>query len=304
MKIRKLVGVLLALVVMVSGGGLFYHLTRPATGASVHRAAASPKHTKQAAKPRATATTPRRTLTTRQKVRLTRQIKHDMRGVGGRWSVQVTRLTQPTVTLKTGNHTVKRQRAASTIKLYIMLTIFQQHQQGKLPLTATTRQALRRMIYNSDNAAANQLIATAGGLKSVNRVIRQHHFTQTVLGRHLMDTRALQRGHDNWTSVRDLSRFLTLLSQHRLLGKTADRQMLALLHHCRNHSKLPLRVTHAQVYNKTGEYPDLGVQNDAALFKTTSSQKIVIVVLSQGSRATRQYPAMNRLGRDLVHRLR
>ena len=231
-----------------------------------------------------------------------RQIKHDMRHVGGRWSVQVTRLGARPVNVTVGNRTVKRQRAASTIKLYIMLSIFQRVRQHRLTLTATTKTRLKRMIYNSDNVAANQLITTAGGLKAVNRVIRQHHFTQTTLGRHLMDTQALRRGHDNWTSVHDLTRFLTLLAQHRLLGATQDKRMLTLMRHCRNHSKLPKLVTHATVFNKTGEYPDLGVQNDAAYFKV-HGQRLTVVVLSQHSQAARQYPAMAQLGKHLVARL-
>ena len=235
---------------------------------------------------------------------LKKLINRDMRGVGGRWSVKVTRLGQQPLTVTTGNRAVKRQRAASTIKLFIMLTIFQKAQRHQLTVTAATRQQLQRMIYNSDNVAANQLIAKAGGLAAVNRVIAQHHFTQSHLGRHLMDTQALRRGHDNWTSVRDLTRFLTLTTQHRLLGATTDKQMLTLLRHCRNHSKLPLLVKNVTVYNKTGEYPDLGVQNDAALFKTPQGRKITVVVMSQSGNGQRQYPAMNHLGRDVVRALR
>lgn len=231
-----------------------------------------------------------------------RQVKHDMRHVGGRWSVQVTRLGAQPVNVTVGNHAVKRQRAASTIKLYIMLSIFQRVQRHQLKLTATTKARLKRMIYNSDNVAANQLIAQAGGLAAVNRVIRQHRFTQTTLGRHLMDTRALHRGHDNWTSVRDLTRFLTLLAQHRLLGTKQDKRMLTLMRHCRNHSKLPRLVTHATVFNKTGEYPDLGVQNDAAYFKT-HGRRIIVVAMSQSGHANRQYPALAQVGKHLVTRL-
>lgn len=241
--------------------------------------------------------------TAKRQRQLRRLIRRDLQGVGGRWSVRVTRSGSQPVQLTTGNQSVRRQRAASTIKLYIMLTIFQRAQRHRLRLTSATQDQLRRMIGNSDNEAANQLIATAGGLKAVNRVIRQYGFTQTTLGRHLMDVRALKNDHDNWTSVRDLTRFLTLLSRHRLLGGSADRQMLTLMRHCRNHSKLPLLVKNVTVYNKTGEYPDLGVQNDAALFRTSTGRWLTVVVLSQGGRSQRQYPAMNRLGRDVVQTL-
>lgn len=230
------------------------------------------------------------------------QVKHDLRHVGGRWSVQISRLGRHPVNVTVGNRQVGRQRAASTIKLYIMLSIFQRVKRHRLTLTSTVKHRLKRMIYNSDNVAANQLIKTAGGRAAVNRVIAQHHFGQTILGRRLMDVTALRHGHDNWTSTRDLTRFLTRLAQHRLLGKTQDKRMLRLLRHCRNHSKLPRLVKHATVYNKTGEYPALGVQNDAAYFNR-HGQKIIIVVLSQGSRPARQLPAMAQLGKHLVSQL-
>ncbi|GEO67123.1 serine hydrolase [Levilactobacillus spicheri] len=267
------------------------HATRPTSATSTKSPSQNPQPKQAAA------------ATAKSQRKLRRLIQRDLQGVGGRWSVRVTRNGAQPVQITTGNHPVRRQRAASTIKLYIMLTIFQRAQRHQLRLTSATHDQLRRMIGNSDNEAANQLIATAGGLKAVNRVIRQHGFTQTTLGRHLMDVRALKNGHDNWTSVRDLTRFLTLLAQHRLLGGSADRQMLTLMRHCRNHSKLPLLVKNVTVYNKTGEYPDLGVQNDAALFRTATGRWLTVVVLSQGGRSQRQYPAMNRLGRDVVQTL-
>lgn len=240
--------------------------------------------------------------TTSKATVIRRQVKHDLRHVRGRWSVQVTRLGRHPVNITVGNRKVGRQRAASTIKLYIMLSVFQRAKRHHLKLTPTVWMRLRRMIYNSDNVAANQLIRTVGGRAAVNRVIAQHHFNQTTLGRYLMDVTALRHGHDNWTSTRDLTRLMTQLAQHRLLGKTQDTRMLKLLRHCRNHSKLPRLVHHAIVYNKTGEYPALGVQNDAAYFRR-HGQKIIIVVLSQGSQASRQLPAMAELGKHVVNQL-
>jgi len=225
--------------------------------------------------------------------------KQDLKPMGGRWSVKVTRLGQRPVSVQTGHTKVGRQRAASTIKVYIMLAVYRRVQRHRFRLTAQNQRDLKLMIHNSDNAAANRLIQRAGGLRAVNQTIRAFHFKQTTLARHLLDTQALRRGHDNYTSVSDLTHFLTRVYQHRLLGRTYDRKMLTLLKGCRNHSKLPALVKRATVYNKTGEYPDKGVQNDAALFKTKHGV-YSIVVLAQSGNQYQQYRGMNHFGRDVV----
>lgn len=239
--------------------------------------------------------------TVAQPAAIKKLVKRDFRSVHGRWSVKVTRLGSP-VSVTTGNRHVQAQRSASTIKVYVMLTVFQRAQAHHLKLTRTVMGNLKRMIYYSDNAATNALIRKLGGFKRVNQTAKRFGFKHTHLRRYMLDTVALRRGHDNYTSVHDLTRFLTRTYQHRLLGKTYDRKMLALLHHCRNHSKLPKLVTHAKVYNKTGEFPAKGVQNDAALFKTKHGVYTVVVMAQQGQQYA-QYRAMNRLGRDVVHYL-
>ena len=225
--------------------------------------------------------------------------QRDLKSLGGRWSVKVTRLGRRKLTVQTGNQRMTRQRSASTIKVYVMLTIYRRVQQRKLRLTQQDQNDLKLMIHNSDNSAANRLIKRAGGFRGVNAAIKHYRFKQTVLQRYMLDTNALRWGRDNYTSVADLTRFLTLTYQHKLLGKAYDKKMLNLLKGCRNHSKLPYLVKHATVYNKTGEYPDKGVQNDAAIFKTKQGT-YSIVVMAQNGKQYQQYQGMNRLGRDVV----
>lgn len=245
------------------------------------------------------ATTARATTIAHEQAAIKRLIKRDMRPVHGRWSVKVTRVGDRSLAVTTGNQKVRSQRSASTIKVYVMLTIFRQVKNHHLKLTRAVKTDLARMIHNSDNAATNRLIRRLGGFKRVNQTMKKYGFNQSHLRRYMLDTRALRRGHDNYTSVKDLTRFLTLVSQNKLLGKTYDRKMMTLLHHCRNHSKLPKRVKQAAVYNKTGEFPAKGVQNDASLFKTKHGTYTVVVLAQQGNQY-QQYRAMNRLGHDTV----
>ncbi|WP_367295061.1 serine hydrolase [Levilactobacillus yonginensis] len=236
---------------------------------------------------------------TAQPATIQKMIKRDMRAAHGRWSVKVTRLGKQPLSVTTGNQRVRGQRSASTIKVFVMLTVFKRVQQHKLTLTAATKTDLKRMIHNSDNAATNRLIHKLGGFKRVNQTMKQYGFTHSHLRRYMMDTRALAKGHDNYTSVADLTQFLSETYRHQLLGKTYDNRMLTLLRHCRNHSKLPKLVKHATVFNKTGEYPDKGVQNDASLFRTKHGVYTIVVMAQQGNQA-QQYRGMNRLGRDVV----
>ncbi|RRK10380.1 serine hydrolase [Lactiplantibacillus garii] len=247
-------------------------------------------------------TTAQATSVKKEQTAIKKIIKRDLKPVGGKWSVKVTRLGKHPLSVRTGNQSITRQRSASTIKVFVMVTIFRRAKQHKLKLNSRDRQDLKLMIHNSDNAVANRLIRRAGGFKVVNQTIRHYHFKQTVLQRYMLDTHALRRGRDNYTSVNDLTRVLVNIYHHQLLGKTYDKQMLALLRGCRNHSKLPKLVKRATVYNKTGEYPDKGVQNDAAIFHTKRGT-YSIVVMAQSGRQWQQYRGMNRLGRDVVNYL-
>lgn len=229
-------------------------------------------------------------------------VHRDMKHVGGTWSVKVTKLSKPSIVVITGNHGVRTQRSASTIKVFIMLATYYQIQHHRLKTTAAIQSNLKRMIYYSDNTAANDLIRKVGGFKRVTRLARQFGFTHTHLRRFMLDNNALRHHRDNYTSVNDLTQFLTKAYEHQLLGKHYDKRMLQLLHGCQNHTKLPKLVKHAVVYNKTGELPVKGVQNDAALFKTRHGV-YTIVVMSEYGRQFYQYQAMNHLGRDVINYL-
>jgi beta-lactamase class A len=216
------------------------------------------------------------------------------------------------------------QRAASDIKLFIMATVFHQVAAGKLDLaknytmtaadkvggsgvmqgfapgtTVPLRQVVQYMMDDSDNVASNIMVAQVGGLAAVNAESKRIGATDTVMARKLMDTQALAAGHDNLTSVKDLGLLLTKLYQHRLVSPEADEQMLALLAQNKNHTKLPAQVTDAKVYNKTGEFGDYGVQNDAAIM-TNAHGTMVVVVLAQGGAEQAQIQAQSNFGVKLA----
>lgn len=221
--------------------------------------------------------------------------------------------------------TVNRsQSAASSIKLFILITAYAMEKAGTInlddsyTLTAsdkvggtgviqnmadgtklTYRDILRHMIVDSDNTGANIMIDKLGGFDPINAKIKSLGDTGTKLKRMMMDTDALDNGVDNMTSARDMGTTLKRLYNHQLVSKSADSEMLSILAANNDHDKLPQNLpSTAKVYNKTGEYDDYGIENDAAIIENAHGA-FVVVVLSENGHRDEQISAMNQLGEQL-----
>ncbi|RRK10768.1 serine hydrolase [Lactiplantibacillus garii] len=253
-----------------------------------------------------------------------RDVDKALTGMGGTTSVAVLPVTGSGQVVNNN----QSQRAASLIKLFILVTVYQRATDQELSLDdsyslqssdkvggtgtlqnlpngskLTYREITKRMIDESDNTAANIMIAAVGGMGNVNAEIKSLRLTDTKLERHLMDTAALKSGKDNYTSVKDVAKVLQRLYNHRLVSERADTQMLSVLKNNANHAKLPKNLpSDAVVYNKTGEYNAYGVQNDAAIIKN-SRGAFIAVVLSQDGKEASQVTAMNQLGAALYQTL-
>jgi len=216
------------------------------------------------------------------------------------------------------------QRSASAIKLYILVTAYAMDKEGLFDLnerhmvesdekvggtgvirelpdgtSLTYREILNDMITKSDNTGANIMIDALGGFTIINNKIKAIGAQDTKLQRKMMDTAALADGIDNETSAQDMGQTLKKLYNRELVSKTADDEMLNILANNQNHTKLPaLLPSQAKVYNKTGEFGDYGVQNDAAIIANDKGA-FVVVVLSQDGSEKQQVASMNQLGSAL-----
>ncbi|ATU69582.1 hypothetical protein CT113_04270 [Levilactobacillus brevis] len=237
--------------------------------------------------------------------------------IGGTNSVYVSPVnSEQSVVVNNGS-----QRSASSIKIYIMVTAYAMAKEGVFNLNDTHtltndekvggtgviqnmrvgtelsyREIIEYMIDDSDNTGANIMIDKLGGFQLINNKIKSMGATDTKLRRKMLDTKALDNGRDNTTSARDMGTTLKMIYNHHLVSREADDEMLAILRKNQNRTKLPNQLpSTATVYNKTGEYADYGVQNDAEIVRN-SQGAFVAVVLSEDGEETDQLAAMNKLG--------
>ena len=118
------------------------------------------------------------------------------------------------------------------------------------------------MVAVSDNAATNVLMGRVG-MQKVNAMLRAQGLTQTMLRRKMMDIAAAQRGDENVSTPRELTRVLELLSSGAILGQPATQALLEQLATGKD-SYIPRRLPpEVRVANKPGDLD--GVRVDAGI---------------------------------------
>lgn len=204
----------------------------------------------------------------------------------GTWSVYVCNLKKGTEGLIGGG----KMQAASLIKLYIMGTVYENYESlAQLHGKDNLDSYLRSMITVSDNDAANILVNWLGsgddanGMKMVNDFCREHGYTETSMGRLLLQS---NENGDNYTSVTDCGRFLKEIYQLNNGVATASSlshadSMYALLKQQQRVNKIPADLPEGvHVANKTGELSN--VENDAGIiYDTAQGIDLVVCFMSE-----------------------
>jgi beta-lactamase class A len=142
------------------------------------------------------------------------------------------------------------------------------------------RELCARMLYDSDNTAANMLIDYLGGFAVVNTTMQQLGATETVLQRYLMDLEAIQAGRDNLTSPADMHLLLQLLANGAIVG--ADDLLLAL-QQTTDTQKIPALLPNdgsVTIYHKIGTLT--GVEHDVGIGQTAQGNRYIVVFMSNG----------------------
>ena len=162
--------------------------------------------------------------------------------------------------------------AASTIKLPILMALFQAVDAGKVRMneTLTVRrdlitggsgelqnspgaklsvlQTATKMIAISDNTGTNMIIDRLGGRQVLNRQFKNWGLRKTVINRLLGDFKGT-----NTTSPADLVRISALLAKHQLITESSRSKVLDILNQTANRKLLPAGLGKgAAIAHKTG----------------------------------------------------
>ena len=168
--------------------------------------------------------------------------------------------------------------AASTIKVPVMVEVFEQMAAGRVDLNQlvhlragdrdwgwgdlcnapigsayTVSQLLWKMITHSDNTAANMLIRLVGR-QNINETMESLGLTHTQVADYIRsdgDIRSLR------SSAGDMARLLDDLARGQLIDSWSSQQMMLILEGQKHNGLLPVPLPHdLKIAHKTGELHD------------------------------------------------
>ena len=196
---------------------------------------------------------------------------------GESWGVYVEKIADGSYALAGDG----RQEAASLIKLFVAGTVYEQQDNlaGQENYTGETEALVRSMIRVSDNDAANTLVRRLGsgdaaaGMQKVNDYCAEHGYSDTHMGRLLLDFNA---SDDNYTSPKDCVKFLESIKNNEIAGAS---QILAYMKEQERRGKIPAGLPEGTMCaNKTGELED--AEHDAAIVSTDKGDYAICVMSS------------------------
>jgi beta-lactamase class A len=145
---------------------------------------------------------------------------------------------------------------ASSIKIPVMIEVFDQAKRGRLkltdtatltdresvggsghlrmalrsgqPLTISIEQLVTAMIETSDNTATNRLIQ-AVGMQSVNTTLEKLGFRQTRLQRIMLDAEAASRNEENISTPLEMARIVELIYRGKAVDEASSRRMIEIM---------------------------------------------------------------------------
>lgn len=190
--------------------------------------------------------------------------------------------------------------AASTIKVPILVALFQDVDAGKIRLDEiltmqqdmvaggsgnmqykpvgtqfTVLELATKMITISDNTATNMLIAKLGGIDALNQRFRSWGLTTTAIRNKLPDLEGT-----NTTSPKELGNLLAMVNQGNLVSMQSRDRLLDIMRHTERDTLLPSGLgAGATIAHKTG---DIGTMlADAGLVDMPNGKRYIATVMIQ-----------------------
>lgn len=188
--------------------------------------------------------------------------------------------------------------AASTIKVPVMVEVFEQMAAGRIDLNRTVHlrasdrdwgwgdlcdaplgsaytvsQLLWKMITQSDNTATNMLIRLVGR-QSINATMENLGLTHTHVADYIRsegDIRSLR------SSAGDMARLLEAIARDQLVDPWSSRQMMLILEGQTHNTLLPVPLPHdLKIAHKTGELHD--TLNDVGIVEDGREPYVIAVM--------------------------
>lgn len=226
-------------------------------------------------------------------------VQHELAGTQGFYGIAVVNFRDRDIYLYNENRSFE---SASLYKLWVMATVYQQIQEGKLhesdmlsqdadtlnkefaiasesaefinqKITYSVRDAMIKMITVSDNYAA-LLLTEKVGLPAVAFFLKNNGFLQSQLG-----------SYDNEpvTTAHDVALFFVKLYNKQLADPVNTDKMLTLLKWQKLNSKLPKYLPASlTIAHKTGELDQFS--HDAGIVYTPTGDYIIVVLTETDSR--------------------
>src|SRR5436309_1891306 len=207
--------------------------------------------------------------------------------------------------------------AASTMKLPVMMALFQAVDAGELrlgePLAVRNRfqsfadaspftldpkddgdpdlyqavgstrpleELIRRMIVRSSNLATNLLIERIGASRAMDLMRSLGAYQMKVL-RGVEDEKAFKAGLNNTATAKDLEILLTALARGGTFSAASNARMIEILKGQEFNEKIPAYLPKGTpIAHKTGDIT--GIHHDAAIVFPPGEQPYVLVVLTRG----------------------
>ena len=220
--------------------------------------------------------------------------------------------------------------AASSIKLAILLALYQQNEQARAGakgkatlddvytfdtkdlvedsqimagLTAgvtrvTNRDLAQFMVAVSDNAAANILIDRVGK-DNVNATLRGLGLSEIMLRRKMMDVAAAQRGDENVATAQEMAQVLETIYKGRGLKSDSTKELIKQLSTSKL-SFIPRELPDSvQVANKPGELE--GVRTDSGIVFAGNRPFAISVMTAYAGDGRAAEQAISDIAREAYH---
>ena len=159
----------------------------------------------------------------------------------------------------------------------------------------TKREMLKLMIAESDNVAANVLIDLCG-MDAINAEAKRLGLKETKLGRHMMDTEAAEKGHDNYTSADDLMVLLKMVYDKTFVNEKMSAFMLECLEAQTDSTCISQGLPSGTVFaHKTGSLPT--VRHDGGIVEGKTPFIIVALCGGKGFGAGNAQDTMAEIGK-------